>query len=154
MAKQFIRLGNKQLSKLVMETVKETLRNRLNEDWDDDYEDDGLDDYTNELLRSMEKKDKAAAKNGSDSGSKKVDKGFVRNLFNIDMGSLFDYDIPEESEEEEDDEIQVANTGGANNELFNSAMEAMETTNGTISFEEWFEEYGGEVNRAEAKTAY
>jgi hypothetical protein len=33
-------------------------------------------------------------------------------------------------------------------------MEAMETTNGTISFEEWVEEFGGEVNRAEAKTAF
>ena len=126
----------------------------LNEDWDDDYGDDGLDDYTNELLRSMEKKDKAASKNDSDSGGKKVDKGFVRNLFNIDMGSLFDYDIPEESEEDEDDEIQPVNAGGSNNELFDSAMEAMETTNGTISFEEWFEEFGGDVNRVEAKTAF
>lgn len=154
MTKQIIRLDDRQLSRIVMESVKETLRNRLNEDWDDDYGDDGLDDYTNELLRSMEKKDKAAAQKDSEAGNQKINKDFVRSLFNIDMGSLFDYDIPDEAEEEEDDEVQGANAGGSNNELFKSAMEAMETTNGTISFDEWLDGFGGETNRAEAKTAF
>ena len=154
MAKQIIRLDEGQLNKIVMESVKETLRSRLNEDWDDDYGDDELDDYTNELLRSMEKKDKAAAKADVDSTSQKANKDFVKSLFNIDMGSLFDYDIADESEEEEQDEVEPANAGGSDNELFNSAMEAMETTNGTISFGEWLEEMGDEVDRAEAKTAF
>jgi hypothetical protein len=162
MAKQIIRLDNKQLSKLVLETVKETLRSRLNEDWDDDYEDDGLDDYTNELLRSMEKKDKAAAQKDSETGRQKLDNDFVRSLFNIDMGSLFEYNFAKEYSKkknisddfEEEDEIQQVNSNASNDELYNSAMEAMETTNGTISFEEWFEEFGGEVNRVEAKTAF
>ena len=153
MTKQIIRLGDKQLSRLVMETVKETLRNRLNEDWDDEYGDDGLDDYTNELLRSMEKKDKVAAQKDAEAGSQKVDKNFVRNLFSIDMGSLFDYDIESDSEEEEDD-IQTVDAGGSGNALYNRAMEAMETTNGTLSFGEWFEELGGEYDRVEAKTAF
>ena len=156
MAKHTISLDDKQLDKIVMESVKQVFKNHLNEGWDDyddGYGDDELDDYTNELLRSMEKKDKAATQKDSEAGNHKVNKDFVRSLFNIDMGSLFDYEIPDEAEDE-DDEVRVANTGDANNELFNSAMEAMETTNGTISFEEWLEEFGGEVNMAEAKTVF
>ena len=174
MAKQIIRFDDRQFTKLVMESVKETLRNRLNEDWDDDYGDDGLNDfgphdfgddedsYISDWSRSQaKKKPKTKLQPKSSSTSKNVGEPSS----NDGKATAFDFlnylkQIRSEktsmSNEDSSEEDIVTQTNKSENhgELYNSAMEAMETTNGTIPFEEWFEEFGGEVNRVEAKTAF
>ncbi len=151
MTKQIIRLDEKHFNELVMGAVKETLRNQLNEDWDD-YGDDSLDDYTQEYLDSLERKDKTANQSMEKSADNKVDKAFVTQLFNTDMGSLFDYDFDDETEEESDD-VQ-SGVSGSGNVLYDKAMEALTTTNGTISFNEWWEEVQDNAELNDAKQAF
>ena len=147
--KKTYRLSGEQFEKMLNEAVRESIRNILKEDvFDDMYGELGDDDdelegtHAGDLLSKMERENGDIEKDLRSKG---------------DDEAIISQSTDEEPDDEDDGIEGVKDVDGdeseSDDELFNDAYDAIDTSDGNVSFEEWF---GGleDVDMNTAKTAF
>lgn len=163
--------NEQQFNNLLKNLIKESLKRKLNEyfvpmEGFDDFSDnldfgahdiEGEDDYENELVRSMDKKNKKALgidDNNSSGNFIKDVRGLDKRVSNKETEE-FDDEVWGDTSDESDIETNPENIGEYNDELYVKALEDIENDNGRTKMEVWVQERVEEgTDEKEAEEAF